>query len=242
VGDAQFQKKCLGKMRDVSQQGGRTVLFVSHNMAAISQLTATAILLNKGRVSYQGPTATAVEMYMSLSGSDTTVFFDVEHQPRKWVGTQAARFISLRFDRMTPLFAFHEDFSFIAKVRALEDFDRLRFSITIFMADGTPVGNSFGPDHPGLRCGDVVEVSLSLSNLRLAPGHYYCGVGVGRGDNKTGHVDYDVVLDTLSFEVSPEEGEDGTVAFWTRNWGSIVFPELLQRNYTRLNDVELNVK
>src|SRR6202451_3534014 len=131
VGDAQFQKKCLGKMRDVSQQGGRTVLFVSHNMAAISQLTTTAILLNKGRVGFHGPTEKAVEMYMNLSGSDATVSFDVENEPREWLGTQAARFVALRFDRMTPLFSFQEDFAFNARIRALEDFARLRFSITI---------------------------------------------------------------------------------------------------------------
>jgi lipopolysaccharide transport system ATP-binding protein len=242
VGDAQFQKKCLGKMRDVSRQGGRTVLFVSHNMAAISQLTTTSILLNKGRVGFHGATEKAVEMYMNLSGSDATVFFDLENQPRKWLGTQAARFVSLRFDRMTPLFSFQEDFAFNARIRALEDFARLRFSITIFMADGTPVGSSFSAERPGLRRGEVVEVSLSLGSLRLAPGHYYCGVGVGKGDNKTGHVDYDVVFDTLNFEVSPEEGEDGTVATWTRSWGSIVFPELLQEKVTTLNDLEFKVK
>jgi lipopolysaccharide transport system ATP-binding protein len=242
VGDAQFQKKCLGKMRDVSQQGGRTVLFVSHNMAAISQLTASSILLNKGRVCYHGPTAKAVEMYMNLSGSDTTVLFDVEHEPRKWLGTQAARFVSLRFDRTTPLFAFQEDFSFIARIRSLEDFARLRFSITIFMADGTPVGSSFSSERPGLRRGEAVEVSLSLGSLRLAPGHYYCGVGVGKGDNKTGHVDYDVVFDTLNFEVRPEEGEDGTVATWTRGWGSMVFPELLQEKVIQSSELEFRTK
>ncbi|HXA45128.1 MAG TPA: Wzt carbohydrate-binding domain-containing protein, partial [Candidatus Angelobacter sp.] len=178
----------------------------------------------------------------NLSGSDATVFFDLENQPRKWLGTQAARFVSLRFDRMTPLFSFQEDFAFNARIRALEDFARLRFSITIFMADGTPVGSSFSAERPGLRRGEVVEVSLSLGSLRLAPGHYYCGVGVGKGDNKTGHVDYDVVFDTLNFEVSPEEGEDGTVATWTRSWGSIVFPELLQEKVTTLNDLEFKVK
>jgi len=50
VGDAQFQKKCLGKMQDVSKNEGRTVLFVSHNMGVIAQLCNRGILLNKGKV------------------------------------------------------------------------------------------------------------------------------------------------------------------------------------------------
>jgi homopolymeric O-antigen transport system ATP-binding protein len=64
VGDAEFQKKCLGKMGDVAQQG-RTVLFVSHNMSAILRLTQEAIVLNKGHMLMRGPTQEAVDFYLS---------------------------------------------------------------------------------------------------------------------------------------------------------------------------------
>jgi ABC-type polysaccharide/polyol phosphate transport system ATPase subunit len=65
VGDAQFQKKCLGKMEDVSKREGRTVLFVSHNMAAIAALTKRAILLRKGGVQYSGSPKEAFDLYMT---------------------------------------------------------------------------------------------------------------------------------------------------------------------------------
>ena len=64
VGDAEFQKKCLGKMGDVAQQG-RTVLFVSHNMSAILRLTQEAIVLNKGQMLLRAPTQEAVDFYLS---------------------------------------------------------------------------------------------------------------------------------------------------------------------------------
>ncbi len=64
VGDAEFQKKCLGKMGDVAQQG-RTVLFVSHNMSAILRLTNEAIVLNKGKLVMRAPTQQAVDFYLS---------------------------------------------------------------------------------------------------------------------------------------------------------------------------------
>jgi lipopolysaccharide transport system ATP-binding protein len=64
VGDAEFQKKCLGKMGDVAQQG-RTILFVSHNMSAILRLTQEAIVLNKGQLIMRGPTQDAVDFYLS---------------------------------------------------------------------------------------------------------------------------------------------------------------------------------
>ncbi len=64
VGDAEFQRKCLGKMSDVAQQG-RTVLFVSHNMSAILHLTKETIVLDKGRLARRAPTPEAVDYYMS---------------------------------------------------------------------------------------------------------------------------------------------------------------------------------
>lgn len=64
VGDAEFQKKCLGKMGDVTKGEGRTVLFVSHNMAAVKQLCNTGILLKNGKLDSQGAIAKIMENYI----------------------------------------------------------------------------------------------------------------------------------------------------------------------------------
>jgi lipopolysaccharide transport system ATP-binding protein len=68
VGDAEFQKKCIGKMGDVAQQG-RTVLFVSHNMSALLRLTQEAILLEQGRLKLRGPSAEVVDAYLSAGNA-----------------------------------------------------------------------------------------------------------------------------------------------------------------------------
>ncbi|NWG32938.1 MAG: ABC transporter ATP-binding protein [Chloroflexi bacterium] len=70
VGDADFQKKCLGKMGDVAQQG-RTVLFVSHNMSAILRLTQEAIVLKKGQLIKRAPTPEAVDFYLSSGQAES---------------------------------------------------------------------------------------------------------------------------------------------------------------------------
>jgi len=70
VGDAEFQRKCLGKMGDVAQQG-RTVLFVSHNMSAILRLTQEAIVLKKGQLIKRAPTAEAVDYYLSSGQAES---------------------------------------------------------------------------------------------------------------------------------------------------------------------------
>lgn len=69
VGDAQFQKKCLGKMEDVSAKEGRTVLFVSHNMGAVQSLCRTGIVLSRGYIQYIGSQLDAVSAYLVLQTS-----------------------------------------------------------------------------------------------------------------------------------------------------------------------------
>lgn len=63
VGDAEFQKKCLGKMGDVSKGEGRTVLFVSHNMAAVEELCTKAIILENGIINHIGPVSRSIDLY-----------------------------------------------------------------------------------------------------------------------------------------------------------------------------------
>lgn len=70
VGDAEFQRKCLGKMSDVAQEG-RTVLFVSHNMSAIQRLTRETIILEKGKLILRAPSSQAVDYYLSSGFAQT---------------------------------------------------------------------------------------------------------------------------------------------------------------------------
>ncbi len=65
VGDVEFQKKCLGKMKDVSQNEGRTVLFVSHNLASVKSLCPKSIFLKTGKIEYQGDTDLAINQYLN---------------------------------------------------------------------------------------------------------------------------------------------------------------------------------
>jgi lipopolysaccharide transport system ATP-binding protein len=72
VGDAEFQKKAIGKMQDISQSDGRTVLFVSHNMAAVKNLCTRAIVLENGDSVFEGSTDEAVNFYLNLQSSRNT--------------------------------------------------------------------------------------------------------------------------------------------------------------------------
>lgn len=78
VGDAQFQRKCLGKMGKATQDG-RTVLFVSHNMGAVSQLCSRAIILKRGKISLDCDTASAISAYLSeIAGTNHAIEYPIE--------------------------------------------------------------------------------------------------------------------------------------------------------------------
>ena len=78
VGDAQFQKKCLGKMEDISVKEQRTILFVSHNIGAINQLTSQALLLNRGHVINYGYTSNVVKNYLKYGKNSQSNYYQKE--------------------------------------------------------------------------------------------------------------------------------------------------------------------
>jgi lipopolysaccharide transport system ATP-binding protein len=78
VGDAQFQKKCLGKMDEVARKQGRTVLFVSHNLATVSALCTRGLLIADGHIAYNGPVDSAIERYASASVPEYSLSFPID--------------------------------------------------------------------------------------------------------------------------------------------------------------------
>jgi lipopolysaccharide transport system ATP-binding protein len=97
VGDAEFQKKCLGRMQDVSRSDGRTVLFVSHNMDAVQRLCTRAVLLERGRHVLTGPTARVVAQYLSQAGAASSAGAWIDLSSVERTGSGAARVSQARY-------------------------------------------------------------------------------------------------------------------------------------------------
>lgn len=100
VGDADFQKKCLGKMQDVSREGGRTILFVSHNMAAIKELCNKAILMENGNITFSGNVPDTLQKYLSNNStiSSATDFLS-DNSTRRGNGEVRFTSISINDDK-----------------------------------------------------------------------------------------------------------------------------------------------
>jgi lipopolysaccharide transport system ATP-binding protein len=103
VGDADFQKKCLGKMNEVSSRDGRTVLFVTHNMGVVTSLCPQVIWLDRGSVREQGPTREVVDQYMSRHLVDRDHFVPLKDVPRRDRHDDRLRIESLEWLSELPL-------------------------------------------------------------------------------------------------------------------------------------------
>lgn len=104
VGDAEFQKKAIGKMKDVSSQGGRTVLFVSHNMAAVKNLCQNGILLKNGQLNYAGNIDQTIEHYMTDCEdlSDVTSFDNLKRSGNGKALVENIEFVNSNGDLIIP--------------------------------------------------------------------------------------------------------------------------------------------
>jgi lipopolysaccharide transport system ATP-binding protein len=227
VGDVQFQKKCLGKMEDVSTREGRTVIFVSHNMSAVQQLTKNSVVLNQGEVIFVGSTNEAVEHYLSNVMDHSTTVYEVQHMPRRISDlSRRVEFVTLEIENCpTKLLSADQPLHLRITVKGNESSDRFRFSMTLFRIDGTPVGSLFTSNKHSIKRGEIATFRLELVDMNLAPGMYYCGLATGTGNNFEGHIDFDIINDVLHFEVMPPEGVDGTRSFWVPWWGAIRLAE-----------------
>ncbi|NOT76641.1 MAG: ABC transporter ATP-binding protein [Cyclobacteriaceae bacterium] len=135
VGDSAFQKKCLGKMEDVSKNQGRTVLFVSHNMGVINQLCQKAILLEKGRLVQFDQTRKVIDQYMLNSNGMSNVYLADEKSQSKSIFFERIETVS-GSGKNSENFQFDESI-FIKALLSVEAFDQsAKISFTLQNTNG----------------------------------------------------------------------------------------------------------
>ena len=173
VGDAAFQKKCLGKMSDVAKSG-RTVLFVSHQMGAITTLCDRAILLEHGSVACIGGAAEVVARYLS-AGAERSGYANLAEVPTR-TGTGELRLtdIALRDSSgtLTPNFSIGDDITIDFGLVRKERVNGVRLAIQLTTSDGLNIAHMIDQDS-GFALTNVREkeqLSATLRDVRLYPG------------------------------------------------------------------------
>lgn len=187
VGDAEFQKKAIGKMKDVSSGQGRTVLFVSHNMASVKSLCTKAILMSHGTVQETGSVSEIISSYLSDS-SEMTVNQILGSDVQR-MGTGQLRFekISLRDlnGKHLDYVVCGQDFIMDLHFKTFKDeaFKSLHFSINLKDSEDRSVAHSSnivsnGEEYNNVSHPATGKVSCEFKNFSLQPGSYiieiYC--------------------------------------------------------------------
>jgi homopolymeric O-antigen transport system ATP-binding protein len=213
VGDVRFQKKCLGKMQDISHGQGRTVLFVSHNMDSIQRLCSRCLILEQGELIAQGDTASTVLRYISSNS--------YQAQPNQWIdvsnvrrrGTGEARFVAIQYSSLNETVSFHPypngQLEFLLAIESDSNLSVASFAVTIYNKAGAKLVNA---DVESI--GQVIDlkkgrtiVRLRIEQLHLNPNIYTLGLWL----NKTGgslDIPLDYIESACEIEVVNLESED----------------------------------
>jgi lipopolysaccharide transport system ATP-binding protein len=185
VGDSEFQGKCLGKMRDVSSHG-RTVLFVSHSMAAVGALCTRAIMLKHGRLAMEGSTEDVIAAYQHESMTSAPQESSLLEVPR--TGTGKGRFRSIHVeardrDGNKSLLVPGSDVVVEVELEAHRDFNSANVALTVHESGGVRLvdaGTAIQGEFLSLRAGERATVTFVLRDLRLKPGRYPVSLHISR--------------------------------------------------------------
>jgi lipopolysaccharide transport system ATP-binding protein len=131
VGDAEFQKKALGKMKDVSTSEGRTVLFVSHNMIAVKSLCTTGLLMDKGRIAAAGTIDNVVFKYTASASQNITSFIEIGKESNGFT----VHSVNISNNGISGNFNIEEDLTFDIKTSGVKDYESININIFFKMND-----------------------------------------------------------------------------------------------------------
>lgn len=199
VGDAEFQKKAIGKMQDVSSSGGRTVLFVSHNMNSVHLLCNRGVILKNGMVDYMGTADECIERYVDKN-IDVLVRNHVLTSSDHILGNRQFEIIKAQLDNMEQI-ASDEDLSIKLNIR--KNYGSYKeFQISTFVYDETDQRIETLYSRPiCIPEKDSFDVRLLLKDLGLFRGRYKLRFSIGQRDYASYVMNFDATKDILSFEV-----------------------------------------
>jgi len=222
VGDAEFQRKCMGKMNDLSNKDGRTVLFVSHNMGAVKNLTSRCVYLKYGAVHSIGDTGKIIETYLQNENKDLVSVIDAP-RVNEFLGKKA-RIVNILpvFEESLSFFRVFEDLRFIIKVKSESELkDKLRFGCTISTLDGKPVASMITASVISVS-EEILDYQFIVKNLNLFPGSYKMSLSIGYGSFIESRQELDVVRDVVSFSVENISSNDQAIYNWQPSYGDLL--------------------
>ncbi len=226
VGDLQFQRKCLKKMSEVSRQEGKTILYVSHNMSTIRQLCPRCVVLQQGKLLFDGSVSEAVGIY-SHGVTDMAVVRDYTDIIRPANIRQTVMVSQLELlDKQNCCVMQNETLRFRIRWRCLDDIRDAYFRFIIKYIDSTTVGMCASQPIVSGRKNSNYETVIEVPITGLVDGRYYMDLYVTQTGNNGSVSNCDVVGNAFSFEVEENREMINRLTWYHNAWGSVMLPEI----------------
>lgn len=192
VGDAEFQKKAIGKMQDISKGEGRTVLFVSHNMAAIQKLCTQCILLQNGKFIMQGNTENIIQYYLEQSQENKSEYLlDTTISKNKQVYAVDLKIQDLEGNSMTEV-PVGKSWRLKLNFTVNEKIDNLIVAIGITDIHETAISSSWSL--PQILDSGNYDAFFLEETIKFNPGKYKILIGISRGNESIEYIDAEIFL------------------------------------------------
>ena len=222
VGDMAFQKKCLDKMRAAAKEEGRTVLYVSHNMNTIRQLCDRCVVLDKGRVVFEGGVEEAIIKYLGSKTSESNIV-ELKQISR---GTVFKDHV-VTMDRIEALdneklvYQVGERMPVKLDMLSIRDIERAFIRIMLRTAEGISVTMATNDQHFCIQKERTETVKMTVDISRLVPGRYTLSLVIYEVNEFGGSRNLDGLSDILSFEIVTTQGFNNNMEWLSRYWGNI---------------------
>lgn len=223
VGDMAFQKKCLDKMRDAAKKEGRTVLYVSHNMNTIRQLCDRCIVLDKGKVIFEGDVESAISLYLDSPILRETYHDYSEMSRPKYLKHPKVKVLSVEYpDHPTGQFAHNEPVLLRFRWKNLVDVSSIGLRVELQSREDTPLATYILHDFYSGSAGKEGELLVELDTSTLAESSYRTIYTFFESDEFGNGVDIDNIPG-LGLEITAENADRAWI--WNpRAWGYFSMP------------------
>ena len=223
VGDMNFQNKCLSKMREVSEQDNKTILYVSHNMNTIRKLCDKVIVLNHGNVLFQGNVDEGIGFYMTSHFSNGNLSSNLINSERLKIFTQKillSRITLLDVD--LPIYKRKEIIKFGIDWTSLTNAKNVMMRFFIRNQLGNTVATSFLNDTFDIKPNEKHYTTISLDTRFLSGDIYYLSVTFFIKDDNGNVIFLDSVLDSISVKVLEDPSDNEYISSWNNDiWSNI---------------------
>lgn len=209
VGDTQFQQKCIGKIKDISTSGNRTVIFVSHNMGAVRALCTSCLFLVRGNVEMQGDVQSVIERYLKPDGETQGRGVVSRHGIQLF---EAGIYASQETDGPTRIVYFMQPCEIRVRIGAADGFSMTALVVRVYDELGALVTslNSTEEGIPAFTLGDSATFRYPIPAMTLMPGVYTVSIYVYRPHDPTQYLQADSFFE---FEVFPAVLPGGMLAY-----------------------------